>query len=68
MTLTDKVKKLIRDFNGVKEPEYKRVSFPIGIRCFDDSPLEIVLYISPMPTHALLDALRDDLEYLTRAH
>lgn len=68
MTIADKVKKLIKDFNGIKEPEFKRVSFPIGIRTCDGEPFAIILYLDTLPTHALLDALRDDLEYLSEPH
>jgi hypothetical protein len=68
VTIADKVKKLIKDFNGIKEPEFKRVSFPIGIRACDGEPFAIILYLDTLPTHALLDALRDDLEYLSEPH
>ena len=66
-TIEQKVKALIKDFNGVKERARKRISFPCGVLP-DGTPYEIELYLTPLPTHALLDHIRDDLEYLRKAH
>jgi len=68
LTITDKIKRLIKEYHGIKEPHLKRVSFPIGVRACDGEPFAILLYLDTLPTHALLDALREDLEYLSEAH
>ena len=66
-TITEKVKALIRDFNGIKEPAREIISFPCGVLA-DGRVFELELHLRPMPSHALLDCLREDLEYLRKAH
>jgi len=58
---------LIKKYQGVKDRKRKRIYFPSGIMR-DGTPYEIVLYLSPVPSMTLLDAVQEDLEYLQRPH
>lgn len=66
MNIVDKVKLLIRNHGGIKEPALKRISFPVGV-LGDGKTFEILLYLTPMPTHAVLDCIKEDLEYFSEA-